>query len=554
MAFWAVASAEASWSPPFPTSGYGWAYSPAITASSNGTTTVAWHEDRSVWIRRVAADGVLGRARKISRTDEAVTLGPWIDADRVGNAAIAWCVSEDSTPFCQLLKARRLGIDGSLGRVHRITPAVDPSRTELADARVAVDARGNATIAWATDEWRPKFPGDADAQQATVHARRLARGDVLGPTVDLPADGGVNGAPRVAVDQAGRALVAWRWIGPSSAAVRSATIGRGGRLGATREVGPAALGVAGGGLEVELDAEGRPAFTWLAPARDGVSTEVVARLSMPDGELGPTHSIAPSGHDLELALRPNGDATVSWHSPSPEIVRVRRLSRDGSLGKTMDMSSPGTLGVFGSDLAVDSLGRATVIWALGSPNVVQARQIAPDGRVGSVQTLDEAPPTESGRMASPAVAGSSGAMVGVWLRRSAQEDQVQTARLARPCPTVRLLRASSRPTGGRSSRSRLGLRVRLAFNRAADFRIARAGLSYRKPQGGRRHLTLPPSTVTIGKRGSVVVRLHRRARQALTPGQRVSLQLRVRARAQTSGCAYRASRATATGLRVGWVR
>ena len=360
---------------------------PLLVTSGRHGSIVAWQEgyNDSLVARRIRRDGKLGRKRKLAgRTKTFSHEGAWLAAGRSGAAVAVW---EDNGGG---IRARRMTRSGKLGRIHQIAASlVDEGGGDL-DVDVAVDARGDATIVWSpvgTDRSQGPEPF-----RTNVYARRLTARGRVGRRLTLPVDPGVNRYPRVAYAPSGKTMFAW-----GLGRVVVATVGVGGNV------------VLGDGLDPQLaiDPRGNAIVVWRYGASVGGMEQfgLRGRRLYAGGGLGPLHEISNNrnylGDNHRLAVDGAGNVTVVWRDFAQDIVRLRRIGADDTLGPVADLSAPGAgaeayqAGLENSApaLAIDSATNVTTAWmrllppASSPVYTIEARGVAGNGALGSIQTL-----------------------------------------------------------------------------------------------------------------------------------------------------------------------
>jgi hypothetical protein len=401
---------------------------PLITTFARGGSIVAWQEDdgrlSALRARRVHRDGTLGR--RLTLAKRAVPFSDeweWIATGRAGATVAVWEDPEDVEGGG--IRARRLSRRGKLGPVHRIAA----STLGGLDAAVAVDADGNATIAWS----RVFHPSSQDTEPlppTTVHVRRLTAKGELGRTVTLRLGDGFNDHPRVAVAASGRTTVAWGFCCATSS-IGATTIGSNGKIAPVRDI---SSGAGGSEPELAMDARGNAVVVW-------AGRDLMARRIYAGGALGPLQVLGSgqwADSDPRVAFDRAGNASVLWRHT--DTIQFRRISADGTLGPVTNLSGPpgphvpGVGQVFSPALAVDPAGNATVAWSKATRHpdpsgatALQVRSVAPTGELGAIRTLASSP---VGLSRPKIVADKRGVVTVAWSEFSRHHDKA-TIRVAR---------------------------------------------------------------------------------------------------------------------------
>lgn len=409
--------------------------SPLLATSRRGGSIVAWQEGiyDALVARRIHRNGKLGRKRKLAGlTKTSSAEGAWLAAGRSGAVVAVW---EDKHGG---IRARRMTRHGKLGRIHQIARSlVDDGPSEL-DADVAVDARGDATIVWsAVSTYIGRL---IPPSRNHVYARRLTARGRLGRTIVLPVDPGFNGFPRVAYTRPGRAVVAW-----GLGRIFVATVGDDGHV----VLGGDPVNEWDARPELAIDAGGNATVVWTHYARVGGGDQLDVmgrRLDAGGRALGPLHVISsqtrPAGV-YRLAVDRAGNATVVWRDSTDDVVALRQIHADDTLGPVADLSAPGVRNnlLLGARMenaapavAVDRAGNAAAAWMRFAAHTngltyrVEARRVAANGQLGNVQTLTDA----SAYASDPKIiSDATGTTIVAWSsrKRRSDDDEMKLARL-----------------------------------------------------------------------------------------------------------------------------
>lgn len=298
---------------------------------------------------------------------------------------------------------------------------VNASTTQRLYPTVAVDADGNALIAWQG--------AGADGQGWGIHARRMNPLGVFISDEFIPYDArqGHQTSPQVAIGRGGEELIVWNGNGPSDdegvyARFRTSAANGGTPISCRANVTTA--GVQSGALAAIAD-DGSAVVVWTSDGPDGRSSIVGRRLNSFGIPLGDEFVIAES---IERSLRATsvvatrGGYAVAWNEANPDDgtsrVLFRRLDQYGTrLDTARPLSDGATYEERGAALAAlpdggfavtfSSLGRDASGWG------VFVRQFdaagVPRSAVLPVNT------TATGAQLNPRIAAnSSGLITIVW--------------------------------------------------------------------------------------------------------------------------------------------
>jgi hypothetical protein len=542
------AGARASWSPPFDVSAPAAGANARIAASGAGGAVVVWEGDGGATVvaraRRIAPGGPLGPALDVS--DPAVFgTQPDVGLDAHGTALVVW--EEPGVGGTAVVRARRISAAGSVGSAFGVSPAGEDGRAP----RVAVDTAGNATVAWVRSNSGFSY---------TIRARRIDAGGALSPAVDLSDDEASPGGYGVAAGPLGSAYAVWVRQG----VVQGRGIGAGGVPGPVEDLS----GDQAERPAVALDAAGTATVVWQL-----AGGTVQLRRRDPGGALRAVVDVAgPDAVLPQLAVDPAGTATVVWLRWDGAVQRseLRRVDAADAAGRTTELWSGGSDEA--ARLAVDGQGNATVVWLNiddGGNPTVRARGVSAGGAVGPLRDLS--PPGEP-ELLDPAVASdAAGNVAAAWTRYEDPDYLIAGARLPAPapafpapragstaplvCPRVTVKRLAALRPGRRPARRKRvkGVAARLRLSGAARLKLLSATLSFRL-DGRRRRVTLERGRVTgSGATRAIRFRLPERLAAKLRPGQRVTLVVRLRARAARAGCPLGRTKALRLRTKVLWI-
>jgi hypothetical protein len=313
-----------------------------------------------------------------------------------GDAVAVWVdIGNGSAPVVRAA-IRRAG--HGWGRPQRLSHAANAGFPDL-----AIDPKGNAVVVWRATI------GTNDAVQQAV--RRAGAGFGSARTV-AQADAGVVGSlgpPKVVVDRAGRAFLAWSG-GDYNAPVVEFAAGT-----ARRGVGAAQTLAKGSSPAVAVDGRGNVTIVWV----DANGIEAVVRSRA--GHLGAAQTLG-NGANPGVAVNARGDALVAWTDTSyPEEVVAAFGRTGGRFDASADVGSAGDF-AFGVKPAVDARGVAVVVWESDHYDTfpLQAARRLPSGTFSTPRTLT------SDAAGFDVAAGARGPAVVVW-SRYAGDLRAQTA-------------------------------------------------------------------------------------------------------------------------------
>jgi hypothetical protein len=366
---------------------------PRVAINADGNAIFTWAA------RGLASDdfpNFRARARTRSKTGifgHILTLsgrsfGPGVDPrpaiDAAGNALVAWTLFDKSETSLLPGHAqfRRLSSAGVLG------PITEMSSVLPADsARVAMSPNGKAVLFWRRR--------NSDDTLSTMETRTRSAAGVLGPvkSVSLFQSQGEFSA-EVAMNARGDAVFAWRrqvgGVNPHSV-VQLRRRAAGGGFGLLHQN----LGTeAAGANPVAIDGQGNAIVTWLDNISNSVRMEM-RTLSAAD-VLGPqqfvSHGIGNAAAP-QVAMNEAGDAALAYLEFDGSIFEAKASIRPagGGIAGPFTVSPPGAF-AFSPGAVIDAHSRSMFVWNAGPTGATkaQARTRSATGALGGVRTLDNA--------------------------------------------------------------------------------------------------------------------------------------------------------------------
>lgn len=260
----------------------------------------------------------------------------------------------------------------------------------------AVSPGGDLTLAWT----RGVPGGGGGVLPRALVQRTPADGRPAAPVVDLTPSGGVGSLAGAVARGAGEeALVLHLSLdstgGAPAAALKVATIGADGGLGAVRPFADGFPGMPVAGLALTGDGAGGALGTFALTDALGEST-LYARRLLADGTAGPLEQLGPIGsigitNQPQLALLPDGSGRALWLDDDDQVL-VARFAPGGALQGTPQRLSTAAVRVFAASLAASAAG-AVAVWnepvdVVGGPTRVLLTRLPSTGDVaGSAQTV-----------------------------------------------------------------------------------------------------------------------------------------------------------------------
>jgi hypothetical protein len=399
----ASAGGSPTWSSPIRLSPADRAIGPELALAENGRAVVVW--DREVGPDCATAPASLSCVHIVDAVarEPGAAWGPPVELGRPGVGSLPR-VAVNPAGDAVVSWIHDIGADRVLQATYRHGPAGTwPEPNDLSavaerirEHHVALDGGGDAVAAWAE-------LGGGGFFRVEVEVRSAASG-VWGAPIRLSTAGSaVLAGPSLAVDEAGRALVAWDEDGTIRVARGSAASGSweqpvtistpGTAPSAALDADGAAIVVWTSGASVEA-AFGTPAGDWEAPLE--VSSTPGAPPSDPKVALGSSgtavavwlvaHSVYAAARgagrwskptrispalaaDPAIAVARSGNAVAVWSLTGGAVQAARRAAVSGAWEPPVDVSASGASG---AAVAIDAAIDPVVVWNRDTPGAVLA--------------------------------------------------------------------------------------------------------------------------------------------------------------------------------------
>ena len=384
---------------------------------------------------RLAA--VAGMAALLLAPAAARAAGPWgapvplsgygIDATAPqvamndgGAAVIAWAAGNGSRSRLQVATRPAGGVIGSPGTLSRADATAYGSD-------VAIAASGAAIVVWGSER---------GSRSRVMAAWRPAGATGFLTPVALSAPAERDVFPRVALNDAGEAIVTWGQFNGSKFVVQAA-FGRPGAaftapVGISGPLKELAAAVKYVDPKASIDAAGNAIVVW--ENSKGVRGFVEGALRPAAGRFGaPTRlSAGNASFDPDLAMNARGEAVVAWYSLAADgwSARVRGAIRPpgGAFGPAADLSGPESA-IYGPTVAIGDSGDALVAWTPGDFDeaLVDAAVRAPGGPFVAMPGIS---PRAQNAFYPTVAVGSSGDMAATWSTGEAHDGVAGAVRPA----------------------------------------------------------------------------------------------------------------------------
>lgn len=420
-----------------------------VAMDARGDTLVVWehHEGETSVLDEAwrPAGGSFDRPVTLASTTTPETAGygifaPVVAMDATGDATVAWITRTSPPPQVEAVACAPGGMCDA--------PTVLAIETTFDPPVAAMDERGDATVAWT---WENGGFGEIQA------ASRPAGGAFERATTISNFSFGSAGSPTVAMDPAGDATVAWTMSagsGPETPPLVQMS---------ARPWGAAFSPPTGFSLQVldpsiAMDARGDATAVWARydPGHSTANVEVSTRSTL-GGEFTQPKTVwtSPASSAAEAeAIRPKvvmdaaGETTIAW--TSHEGVRTTTGPLGGPFGEIGGLNNP-LVHEADPAIAVNGRGDAVAVWSVTSETGERS--------VGSISPAGGAfgtPAYLSYGSGSPSVAiDAEGDAAGAWIGSEEGHLAVQVAGYQADGPRLETLHA---PTEGQAG-SALGFSV-----------------------------------------------------------------------------------------------
>jgi hypothetical protein len=279
---------------------------------------------------------------------------------------------------------------------------------------VIASSQGNATAAW-------QLYGREDG--VVKSAVRRAGGSWSTPHNLFDDVSDIYGS-QIVLDPVGNMTAVWDRREGRASFVQSATRPAGGSWSA-----PVNLSKAGADSAlVAVDPEGEATAIWLLE-REGGNRSVVQSATRPAGGSwsAPVNlsSVKQDASSPQVALDPQGGATVVWEEEKSGAIQSATRPAGGSWSAPVNLSAAGEWGS-GPQVAVDSQGNATALWTNSVPkgNLIESASRLADGSWSAPVNLSK--PGRNAQKAQIAV-GPHGDATAIWARSNGRDLVVQGA-------------------------------------------------------------------------------------------------------------------------------
>lgn len=359
---------------------------PRVAIDAAGEAVATWEESYSVNTVQVATlspTGAWSAPLTLSETGRN-SSDPKVAMSPAGEAVVVWAGADSAGAAIAQEATRPAGAAWTIP----VKLSAEGQNAEL--PAVAIDPSGATVVAWSRN----------DGSNFIVQEKSRPPGGIWGFTANLSKPGGGAGAPSVAIDPAGDAVVSWQRYDGSHEVVQAAR--------RTGETGPWSAPVdlsraeeAGWSSVAALDDAGDATVGWEALYGNSHLVAVAESAAGSSAWSAPTvlSGAGETGFEPALAVDPRGDAIAAWttRTPGAEVLQAARRVA-GAWSVPVDLSPTGTENKAAA-VAIDEWGDAVTAWRHwdGADSIVAASSLdAPRPAPEPGPGVDPAPGSTSG--------------------------------------------------------------------------------------------------------------------------------------------------------------
>jgi hypothetical protein len=325
-------------------------FEPQVALNDAGDAVVVWRREGSPQRIHAAfrpAGGSFGAPETLSAEAGGGAFNAQVALDPAGDAVAVWQRSDGSD-----LRAQAAFRPAGSGWDSPETLSAAGQSAEL--PQVAIDSDGNALAIW------HRFDGTDDRVQASFRPA----GGSFGAADTLSDAGQAAVRAQIAFDANGDALAVWQRFDGSDSRIQAASRPAGGSFGAVETLSDAGLDARA--PRIALDAAGDAAVAWRSD--NDVQIRVRAAIRPAGGSFGAPQTLSDAGQDagaVEVAIDPEGNALAVWtrgHPDGDDRGQYALAPAGGGFEAPQTLSEPGG-GVAWPDAAFDGEGNALILWS-----------------------------------------------------------------------------------------------------------------------------------------------------------------------------------------------
>lgn len=407
-----VAAAPAQWqtAAAIETDDTGNAQTPSIAVNAAGEAVAIWMQpggggiSDNIWANRYTPAGGWGTAQVISDVQGGAQGAQAVAIDASGNATAVWQQSDS-------IWTNRYTAGSGWG-----TPVlIETSSGWAGNPQIGMDANGNALAVW----WQ------REGSRINIEAARYVAGAGWGaPEIIENDDSGDTGAPQIAVDAAGNAVVVWPWAADLGGFnfvynVWANRYAPGTGWGSATPIDINNTTQPNPAPQVALGADGNAIAVWHRPdgSFDSVaSNRYTAGIGWGSAALLETDPAVVS-RNARVAVDPAGNAIAVWEQyvGATANVMASRYTAGGGWGAAALIETDDAGSAFTPQIVIDANGNGTALWsqrnAAGFTFSIWTNRYVPGSGWGSAAAIDgQAQPARQPALGVDA----SGRLVAVW--------------------------------------------------------------------------------------------------------------------------------------------
>ncbi|MDH6422290.1 hypothetical protein [Aurantimicrobium minutum] len=337
-----------------------------------------------------------------------------------GEVIVVWTSAENNQSI-QYVHSVSKPAGGSWTAVENLT-----SGTSLADAHVAIDANGNASVIW-------KFQ---NGQNFVIQSVSKNSGGSWSSVVDLSQAVGIDtDTPRIVIDSSGSSTATWLQYDTTSFvySIVSASKSLNGSWTGPTVLATSAQGAYHPGIVVAPN--GTVTALWTIYGQNGL---LLQSADLPQGGSwsSPVTISNPSNsvYEQQMNVNSNGDIVAIWRTYTNSggggtVIQSITRTSGASWNTPVNLSIPNPNGAFGPEVVIDSSGNTTATWGIFDQNYNEVAQTSSKPVGGAWETaIDLIGPGQLSGFLHPSIAvNQNGDVVAICNYRDSQGNYILAA-------------------------------------------------------------------------------------------------------------------------------
>jgi hypothetical protein len=328
---------------------------PQIAIDASGNALAVWNQSdgtrTNIWANRFTPAGGWGTATRIETDDLGDAFDPQVALDINGNGLVVWYQFDGSR---YNIVANRFTPTGGWGTATLIEAN---NVGNALDAKIAVDASGNALAVWK----------QADSTRTDIWANRFTPTGGWGTATLIETNNsGIAYNAKIAMNASGNAMVVWQQFSGSvqdNIWANRYTPGTGWGTAELLE----GLSADAGQPQIALDANGNAIAVWIHQT-DGARYSIWASRFTPAGGWGAAALIetddAGGAANAQIAFDANGNALAVWQQSDGLRTNIwaRPFTPSSGWGTATLLETNTDYSAFEPQIAMNASGDAAVVW------------------------------------------------------------------------------------------------------------------------------------------------------------------------------------------------